>query len=243
MIKGSPRAILFSIRHKASGMSLVEVLIALTIIAVSLLAIFFTLTRSMKMTDQNVEFAAVKEEARIKLEEFVGMKLFNRNPGNLSQNYRDNSLSPFGSNNIMLSPDNNGVVVSVLRNTATVNTIREEGFDVYYMGVRDDPTNPYRLEGLGGQRPGEVVIIMDETLTAEQYGRDLDNDNVPDGVQFTMPLDLDGDGVYTPGSKQISDRDTGRIPMRKIPIGVIIRWINPDRKPERYETWTVINAY
>ena len=77
--------------------------------------------------------------------------------------------------------------------------------------------------GIGGAAEGEVVIVRDENPSRFNYGRDLDGDGTPDGVDlgtvWGSGLDLDASGgidaagvTIAPGALQV------------IPVYVIVRW-------------------
>jgi len=114
----------------------------------------------------------------------------------------------------------------------------------------DGTTQSLGLEVSGAQQDeGEVVIIQDETPAEASYGRDLNNDSVPDGVDLNsdgqtngvisapgnsiFPLDLNG----TNGT---ADNSVAAASMNLIPVVVVVRWRSMTGIERRIQLMSVI---
>ena len=77
--------------------------------------------------------------------------------------------------------------------------------------------------GIGGAAEGEVVIVRDETPGRLNYGRDLDGDGTPDGVDlgtvWGSGVDLDASGGIDGAGVTVAPAD-----LQIIPVYVIVRW-------------------
>jgi type II secretory pathway pseudopilin PulG len=96
---------------------------------------------------------------------------------------------------------------------------------------------PIYLQGINGRAAGEVVVIQRENGTSTGYGRDLNGDGQPDGVQFRgFPVDLNGDN-------DTADGFLGAGSLAHVPVGVIVRWPSGDGREERFELWTTVSQW
>lgn len=123
-------------------------------------------------------------------------------------------------------------------------TYRNYTFDVkFYHGAR---TNSLGIPDSNGtpRPPGEVVLALDESPQEGDYGRDLDGNGQPDGIDLNQdgalgklvyrtgaqgeslfPLDLNGDGDFNDRLPTESDQvDAYLGAIKLMPVAVAVRW-------------------
>lgn len=257
-------------RKREAGITLIEVIITLVILAVVALALANGLLISIQATSVTEERAAAIRAAREKLEWVVAMKsaILNAVP---SQNLGNQATPPpavypwFEIANTPGAP-NYGVILAAHFDTDPTHD-QKGTFGVSYARKSDTnaPGTQVFLQGINGADAGEIVVMFDETAQLDPvvnpyrtlgYGRDLtDNanpqsalaDGVADGVNFVqIDCDLDGKtgAAGTPDVRiPCSKLDLGtQTPgAGRVPVGVIIRWRGADGQLQRVEQWTVVN--
>jgi len=238
--------------QQPTGISLIEMMIVLVILAVTALALASGLIASMRSTSTVDEREAAIREARNQLDRVIGNRQALVNPVGVFPNYT-----------IGQTATDYGVLLSLnLSATQSFPTT----FGVSYLN--QEPGQKQHMVSLqalpGGGTPtigvvpqvGEIVAMFDETVTQMPgtklwpYGRDLTGgvnggpDGKPDGVTFTPIGDMDLDQVplATPTDPSGNPDVRAKIYGQKagcMPIGAIVRWQGTDGRPQRVELWTV----
>lgn len=205
--------------RSANGMSLIEVMIAISVLGVAMMGAFSALMTSLKYNQLMREEAAAVQAATQKMAEIRGA-----------------AATDFEG--IFKSKDNGGYGTDVNGDPYTWTLRLLVGQKAGSMGI----------EAGGAVQPeGEVVLILDENPDEGDYGRDLDGDGGPDGVDLNgngvigtvgtgtlFPLDLNLDG-------DTSD-DLSGAPgnMRMVPVVVVVRWMSRTGTEDRIDLMTVI---
>lgn len=201
---------------RCAGISLIEVMLTLTILAVVALALADGLVTSMRVTSVNEERAAAMRAARDKLEWIAGNKqlLINSLPANPQVGGAATNRSDIYPRFRIDTGNNYGVIVGI--ETATGLSANSGPFDIFYAQKGNsngsDP-NRSRLQGLfdatalngtlEGNKPGEVVVMFDEAIVAPRadktyaYGRDLTGGPTKLNAPFGTP-DGQPDGTTFP---------------------------------------------
>lgn len=218
-------------RRAQAGISLIEVMVTLTILAVVALALADGLVTSMRVTSSNEERAAAMREARNQLETIAGHKqwLVNSDP----RPSRGTSYYPRYVIDSAVGSKDHGVITALetkpVPGGAVVST--PVCFDVFY-GLKGSvanntagSANQERLQPLfsptasavngtqDGDKTGEIVVMFDEdvqTIRADNtyaYGRDLTGGLPATGAPFGTP-DGKPDGTTFP---PIGDMDMNKV--------------------------------
>jgi len=190
-------------RNQPRGISLIEVMITLTILAVVALALADGLVTSMKVTSTNEERAAVMRAARDKLEWVQGNKILLINsdavgPDGVTLRSSMSGYTPIYPRFEIDTLANKGVIKGIQATSISPTDSTQGGpFDVFFAQKGQTANNvagtanEERLPGLfsptvaagngtlNGDRPGEIVVMYDEAVTTLRadntyaYGRDL----------------------------------------------------------------------
>ena len=213
------------------GMSLLEVLLSMSVLAICSMTMLSASMTSGQATRQSAEYNAAVSAARKKMEDLCNLNNFDT----LVRDYGE--VNPARGN--------------------TFPVLLNEG--VEYLdsaGVKQKGnTLPgyYKLvNSVANYDAGEVVIITWENRLASSYayacGTSPTN-SYPDtgksngGVNFSMlPIDLNGDGVATAGNCYNLVSNPPVKTAVRLPVGVIVRWQGANG-PERYELWTILGNY
>lgn len=196
-------------RHSGGGFSLIELMIAITVLAVALggaaAAWNTAMTQGQLMREEAVALRAAEEVlATIQ-----------------------------GTDYDILTPPNwvegRNVGGWLLAEASAPSLAREAPFEVSLVAGHS-PRMGLEYNGTA-QAEGEVIIIMNENPQEGDYGRDLDGDGSSDGVDIDsdgslsgvpvgsiFPLDLNGDGDAT------DDLSADPNSMVLIPVVVLVRW-------------------
>jgi len=194
--------------RKTAGFTMIELMVAVSVIAVMLIGAGSAVTTSMRLNQLMREESAAIRVAEAKIAEIRAATF---------------AYAASGYNN----------------HTFSVRLLRQHQVS---MG----------LEVSGAAQPeGEVVLVTNETPNEASYGRDLDDEAGPDGVDLNgdgfaignltspssgslFPLDLNGNGNTTDGVVTAAD-------LKLLPVVVIVRWRSLARGLEgRVQLMTVI---
>ena len=114
----------------------------------------------------------------------------------------------------------------------------------------DGTTQSLGLEVSGVQQDeGEVIIIQDETPDEGSYGRDLDGDGNPDGVdlnsdgQRTGVISAPGSSIFPldiNGTNGTGDEFVAAASMNLMPVVVVVRWRSMTGIERRIQLMSVI---
>ena len=206
------------VQGMARGLSLFEVMIMAVIIATTLLMIASSSATSMTSISQSGEYAAAARVARLQLEKVSALSLQTlwttyqpplRTVLDAGNNYFDVPLEYGSSGNNMNLP-----------------------------GIGSGNTTSWNPTG-AFIPAGEIIIGNNENLGPGAYGRIFPVDPTGNRVSFTLPMDLDGDGLLTSG-----DCTTPKFTAIRFPVGIVIRWQSAHSgRYERYELWTVVSNF
>ncbi len=220
-------------RGQPVGISLIEVLITLTILAVVALAMADGLVTSMKVTSVNEERAAVMRVARDKLEWVQGNKQFLINSDAHAPDGITGRATVYPRFDIDILA-NKGVIKGLQTAAAPATDVTKGGpFDVFYAqkaqtgnstaGVANEERLPglfsattAALNGtLNGDKPGEIVVMFDEAVTTLRpdntyaYGRDLTGGPVTASSPFGTPNSIPDGTTFTPIGDMDMDGNIG----------------------------------
>lgn len=248
--------------RRCAGVSMVELMVCLVILAVVALALADGLVTSMSGTTVTEERSAALRTAEEKLQRLAGFgKLLiapSTDPTHLD-------LSDWGT-----GAADNGVV----RNFVYSNGQQEPAtFPVFYEKVDSAGNGNNKALNLNRLNPGdanplhqdvgELVVWYAEfnsgtgsPASRKDFGRDLAGgvvtgnypagtpDGKPDGVNFdftTIGSDLDCDGATTTADIRASAVDCYGSNRGRVPIGALVRWRGADGREQRVEVWTLVD--
>jgi len=157
-----------SIRTRAAGVSLLEVLIMAVILGVCALALGQAMMGAMHQTRMADEMRAASFSARRALEMVLAKPDINA-----------------------INTDHGAPAAGILWDLNSTTLIRGQVFNV---SLSDSPT--LTLSGPNDAPAGEVIVLNDENMVLSNVGRNLDGVGGPDGVSMApWPMDLNGDGI------------------------------------------------
>lgn len=224
----------FQVRIKAQkqarGLTLLEVMIAICLLAVTAYFLAMTNSASMSATWKAREYQAAARAAREKLEEIqlIGFPDLTTTLAARRETTYPFRINPF---KVMLNFNATGTQAMDVASPQLNSRLDKNS--------ADQPSG--FLTGLVDQYAGEVILINDETIPASGWGSDLLAPGGPDGVKFaSLPFDIDMDGAFTSTAAKFSS--SGNNAARFL-VGVVIRWPSKNGAEERFEQWTVISRY
>lgn len=234
--------------RRCAGISLIETMICLVILAIVALALANSLVASVTATSTTEERAAAIATAEGHLQKLAALG--------------KHIIAPAGDPNVSLDVDLSNGVVNFFNYganpgvdaTFVVDYQRADGANhntpAHLQVLNHGDTNAQHL------RVGELVVWFDETATGAAFGRDLTGnpptgacpagapDGKPDGVNFDLSAvgnDLDMDGLSTTTNLMTSPMNCFTNKFGRCPIGAIVRWRGGDGREQRVEVWTVVS--
>jgi len=211
------------------GMTLIEVMIAITLLCIAAMFLASTNSASMSSTWKAREYQAAARAAREKLEE---LQLIGFSGISDYLAARRETAAPFRTNPFMIQFNFNAT------GTQAMDTALPQLNSRLDKNAGNAPAG--FLPGLIDAYAGEVILINDEVTPASGWGSDLLAPSGADGVKFaTLPFDIDMDGAYTRSASYFTGSGTAAC---RFLCGVVIRWRSRGVE-ERFEQWAVLSRY